>query len=93
MKTLGALCVVVGCAIVSVVVSAQSPSVSQHKTTIDQSCVTCHNQRLKTGGLALDALDIANVQRPRRDLGERRPQAARRRHAAARRSPARSADH
>ena len=33
-----------------------------HQATIQQYCVTCHNQRLKTGGLALDALDIANVQ-------------------------------
>ncbi len=24
-------------------------------------CITCHNQRLKTGGLALDALDLAQV--------------------------------
>jgi len=31
------------------------------KTFVDTYCVTCHNQRLKTGGLALDALDIANV--------------------------------
>ena len=69
MKTLGALCVVVGCAIVSVVVSAQSPSVPQHKATIDEYCVTCHNQRLKTGGLALDALDIANLQ-PHADTWE-----------------------
>jgi mono/diheme cytochrome c family protein len=61
MKTLGAVCVVIGCAIVSVV-SAQSSPAPQHKATIDQYCVTCHNQRLKTGGLALDALDIANLQ-------------------------------
>ena len=61
MRTLGALCVVLGCAIVGVV-SAQSSSAQQHKATVDQYCVTCHNQRLKTGGLALDALDIANVQ-------------------------------
>ena len=26
-------------------------------------CVTCHNQRLKTGGLALDALDASNLPR------------------------------
>ena len=24
-------------------------------------CVTCHNQRVKTGGLALDTLDLGNV--------------------------------
>ena len=28
---------------------------------VDQSCVTCHNQRLKTGGLALDTPDLSNV--------------------------------
>ena len=63
MRSLGTLGVVFGCAIAIVtVVSAQSLSAPQHKATIDQYCVTCHNQRLKTGGLALDALDIANVQ-------------------------------
>jgi len=28
---------------------------------IDQYCVTCHNQRLKTGGLALDVMELGNV--------------------------------
>jgi hypothetical protein len=60
MRTLGALCIVVACAIVSVV-SAQGSSAPQHKATIDQYCVTCHNQRLKTGGLALEGLDLGNV--------------------------------
>ena len=63
------------------------------KATIQQYCVTCHNQRLKTGGLALDTLDIANVQLERGDLGTGRAQAARRRDAAARRAAARSDDH
>jgi mono/diheme cytochrome c family protein len=31
------------------------------KTFVDTYCVTCHNSRLKTGGLALDALDLVNV--------------------------------
>jgi hypothetical protein len=43
------------------VVSAQSSPAPQHKATIDQYCVTCHNQRLKTGGLSLDTFDIANL--------------------------------
>ena len=60
MKTFAALGVVIGCAIVGVVSAQSSPA--QHKATIDQYCVTCHNQRLKTGGLSLDTLDIANVQ-------------------------------
>ena len=28
---------------------------------VDKYCVTCHNQRLKTGGLTLDSPDLANV--------------------------------
>ena len=37
--------------------------VSTHQATLQQYCVTCHNQRLKTGGLALDELDLATVGR------------------------------
>ena len=62
MRSLRALGVVIGCSIAIVtVVSAQSSPAPQHKATIDQYCVTCHNQRLKTGGLSLDTFDIANV--------------------------------
>jgi hypothetical protein len=60
MKTFGALALVIGCAMVSVA-SAQNSSAPRHKTTIDQYCVTCHNQRLRTGGLSLEGLEIANV--------------------------------
>ena len=31
------------------------------KAFLTTYCITCHNQRLKTGGLALDALDVADV--------------------------------
>jgi mono/diheme cytochrome c family protein len=31
------------------------------RAVLDRYCVTCHNQRLKTGGLALDTLDLAAV--------------------------------
>ncbi|HEX5107697.1 MAG TPA: DUF1592 domain-containing protein [Vicinamibacterales bacterium] len=58
---------VVGVALVGVLASilaarasTQSPAAT-HRATIDQYCVTCHNERLKTGGLALDTLDIASV--------------------------------
>src|SRR5678815_5314348 len=62
MRSLRALGVVIGCSIAIVtVVSAQSSPAPQHKATIDQYCVTCHNQRLKTGGLSLDTFDIANL--------------------------------
>jgi mono/diheme cytochrome c family protein len=40
---------------------ASSPSVSPAPAFVQQYCVTCHNSRLKSGGLALDALDPANV--------------------------------
>ena len=49
-------------------VPLQPPPMAAHpepvvpsKTFVDTYCVTCHNQRLKTGGLALDALDIGKV--------------------------------
>jgi len=35
--------------------------VSGRRAVIDQYCVTCHNQRLKTGGLTLEAADLGNV--------------------------------
>ena len=31
------------------------------RALLDRYCVTCHNQRLRTGGLALDALDLSRV--------------------------------
>jgi len=33
----------------------------QPKAFVDGYCATCHNQRLKTGGLALDTLDVNDV--------------------------------
>jgi uncharacterized protein DUF1592/uncharacterized protein DUF1588/uncharacterized protein DUF1587/uncharacterized protein DUF1595/uncharacterized protein DUF1585/cbb3-type cytochrome c oxidase subunit III len=36
---------------------------SEHRATIEKYCVTCHNARLKTGGLALDAADLTHVSR------------------------------
>ncbi len=38
-------------------VSASSP----YRSLLDQYCVTCHNERLKTAGLMLDKLDINHV--------------------------------
>jgi len=34
---------------------------SSQRALLDQYCVTCHNQRAKTGGLSLDALDLNHV--------------------------------
>ena len=36
---------------------------TEHRATIEKYCVTCHNARLKTGGLSLDAADLSNVSR------------------------------
>jgi mono/diheme cytochrome c family protein len=42
--------------------SAQSTAQgSPHGALINQYCVTCHNQRAKTGGLALDTISLTNV--------------------------------
>jgi hypothetical protein len=45
-----ALCALFAC-------SQASAADSSPKTLVNQYCVTCHNQKLKTGGLELDALD------------------------------------
>src|SRR5678816_1746426 len=38
-----------------------SSAVATQKAFIDQYCVTCHNQRTKTAGLALDTLDLTKL--------------------------------
>jgi uncharacterized protein DUF1592/uncharacterized protein DUF1588/uncharacterized protein DUF1595/uncharacterized protein DUF1587/uncharacterized protein DUF1585/cytochrome c len=38
-----------------------APPVSPQRALINQYCVSCHNQKLKTAGLMLDALDLAHV--------------------------------
>jgi cytochrome c5 len=42
-------------------VAAHAETAAPSKAFLDTYCVTCHNQRLKTGGLALDGFDITNV--------------------------------
>src|SRR5688500_8747022 len=37
------------------------PAVSAERALVDRYCVTCHNQRTKTAGLALDTLDLGHV--------------------------------
>src|ERR1700677_1100757 len=36
-------------------------SAASERALIDQYCVTCHNQRVKTAGLMLDQLDLAQM--------------------------------
>ena len=42
----------------SATVAAATPS---PRAVLDKYCITCHNQRIKTGGLALDVLDLMQV--------------------------------
>jgi mono/diheme cytochrome c family protein len=40
-------------------VSAQTTATPSPRATFDKYCVTCHNQKLRTSGLALDTLDLS----------------------------------
>ncbi len=41
--------------------ASPSSTTSPHRATLDRYCVSCHNGRVKAGGLALDALDVSRV--------------------------------
>ena len=41
--------------------SVADPNATGHRAELDRYCVTCHNARLKSGGVALDSLDVADV--------------------------------
>ena len=38
-----------------------SPGAAPHRAVLDRYCVSCHNERLRTGGLALDTANIGQV--------------------------------
>src|SRR5436190_7322800 len=66
--TRGALCfgLAVAASISSSAAPQQAPAAaparaSAERATLDRYCVTCHNQRVRSGDLALDALDVSNV--------------------------------
>jgi mono/diheme cytochrome c family protein len=40
---------------------AQAPAAADVQKTVSTYCVTCHNDRLKTGGLALDRPELADI--------------------------------
>ena len=62
---------IVGCVAIALVgatgsVLAQAPrsvvgSVAAHRALLDTYCVTCHNARLRTAGLVLSEMDLADV--------------------------------
>src|SRR5713226_2449023 len=41
--------------------ATSAAAVADGRTLVNRYCVSCHNQRLKTGGLILDTLDVADV--------------------------------
>jgi hypothetical protein len=49
----------VGLAMTAGVCNAQN--VDEHRAVVQRYCVSCHNERAKTGGLSLEKLDFANV--------------------------------
>jgi mono/diheme cytochrome c family protein len=65
MTRLRVLAVVAGCAgAIAAARGVVAADESQGRdSTLDQYCVACHNSRTKAGGLALDAMDLANVPR------------------------------
>src|SRR3984957_9158617 len=55
------ICVLGGvAAFFAVIARGQTPPAAQ-RAVLDQYCVTCHNQKLKTAGLLLDKMDLAHV--------------------------------
>ena len=58
--------------------------VARAEAVLDRYCVTCHNARLRTAGLALDTLGHRAGRRAGRGVGEGRAQAAGPGHAASR---------
>ncbi|MCH7978609.1 MAG: hypothetical protein IH935_06485, partial [Acidobacteria bacterium] len=41
--------------------SSASPSLAPQRAILDQYCVTCHNEKLKTAGLMLDRMNLGEV--------------------------------
>lgn len=50
--------------------SLAASSAAPQRALLDRYCVPCHNERLQTGGLALDTMDVSNV-REAREVWER----------------------
>ena len=69
----------------------QAIAPSSQRTLINQYCVACHNDKLKSGGLTLSELNLDAVRPERRGCREGHSQAARRSHAAGRREAPRCA--
>ena len=53
-----------------------APQSASQQALLNTYCITCHNERLKTGGLSLDKLDVQRRWRECRNLGKSGSQAA-----------------
>ena len=51
----------VGAIVAAVPASATAQSASLDRSLLDRYCVTCHNETLRTGGLALDSVDLQDA--------------------------------
>ena len=49
------------CIVAPVTTGSQGTDAPPPRAVLDKYCVTCHNQRLKTAGLTLDAMDLAQL--------------------------------
>ena len=67
-----------------------APSTS-HQAVLQKYCVTCHNEKLKSGGLALSTLDLASVSEDIEPWEHVDPQGSNRSDAAGRTAAARKA--
>jgi mono/diheme cytochrome c family protein len=55
----GSIALVAGATSSARPIQSAAPAVESPRAVLDAYCVTCHNQRLRTAGLALDAVDAA----------------------------------
>jgi Protein of unknown function (DUF1592)/Protein of unknown function (DUF1588)/Protein of unknown function (DUF1585)/Protein of unknown function (DUF1595)/Protein of unknown function (DUF1587)/Planctomycete cytochrome C len=56
------VCLVAFGAVISTCIqAAPPPSVTNERALVDKYCVTCHSDKLKTGGLSLESADMTNI--------------------------------
>jgi cytochrome c551/c552 len=60
LRLMGAVCLL-GAAAANGQTKGAPPQLSPQRAILDQYCVGCHNQKLKTAGLMLDKMDLAQV--------------------------------
>src|SRR5436190_21847526 len=52
-------CISIALCLALLKMQAQTPAPSSQRQFLDSYCAACHNERLKTGGLSLDRIDIS----------------------------------